>query len=102
MSKTNKNKQVVESAVSKRANEDSSKKSATDTRFKSLKYYAIGLSLIVIVSVFVLNAIFDGLFSKSLTFDLSGTAQNTISSVTQNYLDSLPAETEIRIVGLMD
>lgn len=99
MSKTN-NKKVITSAISKPANADNSK--VTDSRFSVLKTYAVLITIIVIALIIAINAVLDLIFGEQLTIDLSATAQNTISSVSVDYIDSLPADTEIRIVALMD
>ena len=73
-----------------------------DTRAKYLKYYAIGSVVILIAIVILLNILITGLFGDALTFDFSANSQNTITQQSKDYIDSLPENAHIRIVGLLD
>ena len=73
-----------------------------DNRAKSLKFYSVGSIVILIAIVILLNILVSGLLGDALTFDFSATSQNTISRQTQEFIDSLPENTQIRIVGLLD
>ena len=79
-----------------------SEKPETDKRARTLKLFSVFSVIILIVIVLFVNIIFDKIIGDKLTFDYSATNQNSVSEVTKNYLDSLPADTSIRIVGLMD
>lgn len=91
--------------VAKKDNDKS--KTATDVRAGKLKLYSVSSFIILLICVLAVNIIF-GLKIKNtsiddyLTYDMTATGQNSVSSVTVSYLDSLPADTSIRIVGLMD
>lgn len=87
---------------SKDTNPKNSKKVVKDSRAKELKLFSV-LSVILLVGiVVVINIVFDGILGKKLTFDFSSNQQNSISSITQDYLDNLPDGSHIRIVGLFD
>lgn len=73
-----------------------------DKRSKTLQMFSVASVLILIVIALFVNIIFDVIIGDKLTFDFSATGQNSISQVTEDYLDSLPADTHVRIVGLMD
>ncbi|MBR6484949.1 MAG: hypothetical protein IKT14_08005, partial [Clostridiales bacterium] len=73
-----------------------------DKRSKTLQMFSVASVIILIVIVLFVNIIFDVIIGDKLTFDFSATGQNSISQVTEDYLDSLPADTHVRIVGLMD
>jgi len=78
-----------------------------DIRSEKLKLFSISSFVILLVIVLAANIIF-GLKINStsiddyLTYDMSSTGQNSVSDVTVAYLNSLPADTHIRIVGLFD
>ncbi len=72
----------------------------TDDRAGKMKLYSIGSVVLLIAIILLVNILFDRIFGKSLSFDFSDTAQNSVSQATVDYLDSLPADTHIRIVGL--
>ncbi|SCW27815.1 ABC-type uncharacterized transport system [Ruminococcaceae bacterium YRB3002] len=78
------------------------KSAVTDNRQKTLKLYSVGTIVILLVIVVAANILFDSILGKYLTFDFSLSNQNSISNETQDYLDSLSADTNIRVVGLMD
>ena len=74
----------------------------TDERADKLKLFSIGSVVILAAIILLANFLFDKIFGQALTFDFSAYSSNTISDVTQNYLDSLPEGTNIRIVGLFN
>ena len=82
-------------------------KAVTDARAGKLKLFSISSFVILLITVLAVNIIF-GLKIKStsiddyLTYDMTATGQNSVSEVTISYLASLPADSHIRIVGLMD
>ena len=65
-----------------------------------MKVYSICSVIILGVIVFLLNILVDVILGKSLTFDFSMQRSYSISEASINYLESLPADTRIRIVGL--
>lgn len=73
-----------------------------DDRADKLKLYSIGSVVILIVIIILANVLFDKALGKALTFDFSDAGQNSISQVSKDYIDALPADTHIRIVGLFD
>lgn len=73
-----------------------------DSRALNLKLFSIGSIVLLIAIVIVINIIFDSVIGEKLTFDFSSTGQNSISQVTKDYLDNLPSDTNIRIVGLFE
>lgn len=73
-----------------------------DQRNLNLKLFSIGSIVLLIAIVLVVNIIFDSLIGDKLTFDFSSTGQNSITSVSEDYIKSLPSDTDIRIVGLFD
>ncbi|SEW11756.1 ABC-type uncharacterized transport system [Ruminococcaceae bacterium KH2T8] len=72
------------------------------SRFGAFKMYSLFSVVILIAIALVFNIFIDSVLGDKLVFDLSSTGQNSITKVTQDYLDSLPADTNIRIVGLME
>ena len=74
----------------------------TDDRAGKMKIYSIGSVILLIAIILLVNLLFDRIFGNSLSFDFSDTAQNSVSQVTIDYLDSLPSDTHIRIVGLFN
>lgn len=98
MSKENQNSKKTDS---------SEMKAKTDVRAGKLKLFSISSFIILLVIVLAINIIFGLKINNTslgdyLTFDMTATGQNSVSSVTVDYLHSLPADTHIRIVGLMD
>lgn len=79
----------------------------SDVRSEKLKLFSISSFLILLVIVLAVNIIF-GLkingtsIDDYLSFDMSSTGQNSVSDITVTYLNSLPEDTHIRIVGLFD
>jgi len=71
-------------------------------RAYQLKIFSIGSVLILLAIVLFLNILIDNAFGKALTFDFSLERSNTVSEETVKFLDSLPADTKIRIVGLFE
>ena len=74
----------------------------TDTRADKLKLFSIGSVVLLAAIILLVNFLFDKVLGKPLTFDFSDSFNNTISAETQQYLDSLPADTNIKIVGLFN
>lgn len=79
----------------------------TDVRAGKLKLFSIGSFVILLVIILALNIIFSLKINNTsiddyLTYDMSSTGQNSVSVVTISYLQSLPADEHIRIVGLFD
>ena len=72
----------------------------TDNRADKLKLYSIGSVVILIGIILFVNILFDRIFGKALTFDFSDSNQNSISQESIDYINSLPADSHIRIVGL--
>lgn len=81
------------------ANNNSGKK-RSDERAKQLKLYAVGSVLILAAIVLLLNVILDNFLGKALTFDFTEGHSNTISSESEKFIESLPDDTRIRVVGL--
>ena len=73
-----------------------------DTRVKTIKFYAISSVVILVAIVVLLNILITGLFGDALTFDFSAQSQNSISQQTKDYINSLPENANIRIVGLFE
>lgn len=74
----------------------------TDDRAGKLKLYSIGSVVLLIAIILIANILFDAIFGKALSFDFSDSLQNSISQASVDYIDSLPADTRIRIVGLFE
>ena len=74
----------------------------TDSRSDKIKLYSIGAVVILIGILLVANILFEKILGKALTFDFSDNLSNSLSQQSVDYLDSLPADTRIRIVGLFD
>lgn len=97
----------VKADSSKKTNKKETSKVKTDSRAGKLKLFSISSFLILLVIVLAVNIIF-GLKIKNtsindyLTFDMTATGQNSVSDVTITYLNNLPADSHVRIVGLMD
>lgn len=83
-------------------NKNTKDKAVKDSRVKELKSYAILSVIAMIAIVFIVNILFDYLLGKTLRYDFSASGKNSISSTTEDFLDSLPSDTDIRIVGLFD
>ena len=73
-----------------------------DSRQSSLKLYSIGTVVILLVIVLVANILIENVLGKHMSFDFSLAGQNSVSQTTIDFLESLPADSNIRIVGLMD
>lgn len=74
----------------------------TDDRAGKMKLYSIGSVVLLIAIILLVNILFERIFGSALSFDFSDTAQNSLSQASVDYLDSLPADTRIRIVGLFN
>ncbi|MBR3463146.1 MAG: GldG family protein [Clostridiales bacterium] len=72
----------------------------TDNRSDKMRKYSALSIVLAVAIVFVACFLFDKIFNKSLTYDFSDAAQNSISQGSIDYINSLPADTQIRIVGL--
>ena len=83
-------------------NEKNKKTKTSDIRAEKLKMYSIGSVILLVAIILLVNILFDGIFGKALTFDFSDSGQNTISQESIDYINSLPADTKIRVVGLFD
>ncbi|MCR4731108.1 MAG: GldG family protein [Saccharofermentans sp.] len=77
-------------------------KPQNDERSGKLKLYSIGSVIILIAIVIIVNVLFDKILGKALTFDFSDALSNTISQESIDYINGLPQDTKIRIVGLFD
>lgn len=75
---------------------------AKDSRFGILKMYSLLSVIIIVAIVLVFNVFVDKILGDKLVFDFSSTGQNSISKISQEYIDSLPDDTHIRIIGLME
>ena len=73
-----------------------------DKRNISLKWFSIGSVVILIAIVLLVDVLFDAILGDKFVFDMSSTGQHTISQPTQDFLNSLPSDTRIRIVGLFE
>ncbi len=74
--------------------------SQTDSRSDKLKLFSIA-SVVLLAAIIILgNFLFDKVLGQALTFDFSDTAQNSISKVSEEYINGLPQDSHIRIVGL--
>ena len=107
MSKDNKNLNTPAKAGNITKKEDKKAKVQTDARAGKLKLFSISSFIILLLIVLALNIIFGLKINNTsiddyLTFDMTTTGQNSVSSITINYLHDLPADTHVRIVGLMD
>lgn len=78
------------------------KKKPSDIRAERLKLYSIGSVVLLIGIILLVNILFDGIFGKALTFDFSDSGQNSISQESIDYLNTLPTDAKIRVVGLFD
>jgi len=77
-------------------------KPQNDERSGKLKLYSIGSVIILVAIVIIVNVLFDKILGKALTFDFSDALSNTISQESIDYINGLPQDTKIRIVGLFD
>lgn len=77
-------------------------KKSSDSRADKLKIYSIGSVVLLIGIILLVNVLFDGIFGKALTFDFSDSGQNSVSQESINYINTLPADAKIRVVGLFD
>ena len=82
--------------------EKNSNKTYKDKRQGVLKLYSVGTSVILVVILVVFNILFENILGKYLTFDFSLSGYNEVQQPTIDYLNSLPADTNIRIVGLFE
>lgn len=73
-----------------------------DSRYDKIKWFSIGSVVLLIAIVIVGNFLFDIVLGNALTFDFSDYSQNTISQESVDYLNSLPQDARIRIVGLFN
>ncbi len=83
------------------ANKDN-KQVKTDNRAKTLKFFSIWSVIILIAIVLLANILFDGLLGKALTFDFSMSGNNSISQESVDFINSLPDDSNIRIIGLLE
>jgi hypothetical protein len=59
--------------------------------------------VIILVAILLLaNILFDGLLGKALSFDFSMSGNNSLSQESIDYINSLPQDSNIRIIGLLD
>ena len=79
-----------------------SKKIQTDKRASDLKLFSVGSVAILFAILLVFNILLYVLLDEKLSFDTSSTEQNSISDISKEYIDNLPSDTKIRIVGLFD
>lgn len=73
-----------------------------DKRATILKMFFWGSVVLLLAILLVANILFDNMLGSFFTFDFSSTSQNSITSVTEEYLSTLPSDANIQIVGLMD
>ena len=92
---SNDNKKPLQNTVS-------NKKQHGNERARQLKIYAVGSVLILLAIVLLANILIDKLFGNALTFDFSVRHSNEISDTSVKFLESLPDDTKIRIVGLFE
>ena len=95
-------KTVKKPAANNGAPNSGAKKQHRNERAHQLKIYAIGSVLILLAIVLLANILLDKVFGKSLTFDFSAGRSNVISDTSVKFLESLPQDTRIRIVGLFE
>ncbi|PWJ70732.1 ABC transporter family protein [Ruminococcaceae bacterium R-25] len=74
----------------------------TDNRSDKIKLYSIGAVVLLIAILVLANVLFEKILGKALTFDFSDNLSNSLSQVSIDYLDSLPADTKIQVVGLFE
>lgn len=102
MSKDNKNVKNAD-----KNNKKESSKVKTDSRAGKLKLFSISSFIILLITVLAINIIFGLKINNTsiddyLTYDMTATGQNSVSDITIAYLNTLPADANIRIVGLFD
>ena len=98
---TNDNKTVKR--VSKVTNNTAkNRKKHRNERAHQLKIYAVGSVLILLAIVLLANVLIDKVLGNALTFDFSVQRSNAISDTSIKFLESLPQDTKIRIVGLFE
>ena len=78
------------------------KNSHQDVRSYKLKQYSIGSVILLVCIVLLVNFLLYRILGRALTFDFSDYNQNSISKESEDYLNSLPSDTRIRIVGLFE
>ena len=74
----------------------------TDSRTEKIKFYSFGAVIILIGILLLANILFEKILGKALTFDFSDNLSNSLSQDSIDYLDSLPADAKIQIVGLFE
>lgn len=82
-------------------NTNNNKTKKTYTRSDRFKFYSVGAVIILIAIILLTNVLFDKILGRALTFDFSDSLGNSISQESIDFIDSLPADCKIRIVGLM-
>ena len=80
----------------------SSKKLITDKRAANLKVFSIGSVVILFAIILELNILLYLTLDKALSFDMSSNSQNSISEETKKFIDNIPDDKKVRIVGLFD
>lgn len=88
--------------ANKNSNKTVKEKKIVNQRAKSLKIFSISSVILVLAIVLVLNILLSMTLDGALTFDMTESSKNSISKQTQEYIDSIPSDTKVRIVGLMD
>lgn len=86
--KANMNKKKAGKVVNKRAN--------------ALRIFSISSIVMFLAIILLLNILLTMTVEKKTEIDLSSESQNSISDISVDYINSLPADTKIRIVGLFD
>ncbi|MCR5592667.1 MAG: Gldg family protein [Saccharofermentans sp.] len=104
---SSKDKKNINDNSNKEASKENAGKNAVDVRAGKLKLFSISSFIILLVIVLALNIIFSLKINNTsiddyLTYDMSATGQNSVSDISVTYINSLPADTNIRIVGLFD
>lgn len=79
-----------------------SKKFISDKRAANLKAFSIGSAFLLFAIILVVNILLYVTLNDRLLIDTSSTAQNSITEQTQAFLDNIPSDKNIRIVGLFD
>ena len=83
------------------ANKDKNKVK-TDNRAKTLRFVSFWSVIILVAILLLANILFDGLLGKALSFDFSMSGNNSLSQESVDYINSLPQDSNIRIIGLLD
>lgn len=86
------------SIINKSAN--NTKKKHVNERAHQMKIYSIGSVVLLGLIILLINVILDVFLGKNLTFDFSIERSNSITEASEQFLDSIPDGTKIRIVGL--